>query len=254
MSGINFFVGGALGTGATNKPVVPPAPAPEPAGQVTDNLTAYYDANDYTSGTWNDLSGLGNHLTLNGATQGGSGTSKYFNINGGSNSAYINSLVAAPGYFQGACTLEFLYKPYSFACDRVAAIWGSGNTVFTINTGASYVVPVAAGYTTSANYPATMSTSNWYHIICTLSADGSSGTIYFNGDGGTPYNNGPGPQTYPSSTPSDSGKRFFIGNYDSSNQGNFDIAQWRFYDAVLTSDQAAQQWTYWSAQGYSGLS
>ena len=229
-----------------------------PASQVTANLQAYYDANNWSSGLWVDEVNS-NDLTLNGPSSTGTDAlgGKYFHFNDGSNSAYKTNMpdigygLDGGGNFTFEMLVQFQGSP---AWDRLAAFWGSGNFVFTINSNSTSFTPVFDGF--SSNFSVSgvsFSAGNWYHIISTFDSSNTQ-TLYINGSTIGSVNPTASPQTWPSSLSSGTGKTFAIGNYDSSNQGNFYMAMYRYYDKTLNGTEATQQMDYWSGLGlYTGL-
>ena len=230
-----------------------------PAGQVTTGLQAYYDANNWTSGLWVDEAN-GNDLTLNGPSSTGTdaGGGKYFHFNDGSNSAYKTSMPSL-GYGSdgtGDITMEFIIQMIgSPAWDRLSGFWGSGNLVFTFNSNSSgQFAPIYAGFSLQAEgVPTTITNSTWYHMIWTINSSNEY-SIWQNGSLVGSNTNGYTPQAWPSAAADATGKTFAIGNYDSSNNGNFYMGVYRMYNITFDSTLAAQQYSYWSGTGlYTGI-
>ena len=258
MAGIHFI-------GPNTLSYNPPAAG---GGQVTDSLVYAYDANIWDqSATLSDESPNGYDLSENGTvsvgTDGGGG--KYFDFTNSSN--YFNATVSGMGLSNSNAyyTVEFIVKPLNSGkfTDGFAGIWGTGQNIFTWNywnydtsVGGVYtggLVPYFGGFNYVAQNPPVVY-NTWMHLVQVTDATIGNFVQFYNG---TKYNSTfeAGSQgNWPSGIITPSSKNFTFGKQQtSSGSPNVYVAAHRFYNKALSDAEVAQQYAYWSSQGYSGL-
>ena len=204
----------------------------------SSNLQIHLDANGYTTGTWSDTSGNNRHATVTGAAHYNDNNSDYFDFAGSTNnpvSVSYNSILNA-----AARTWEFWVWFDTDAMNFFGGVWGSANNTKTVlfrmkdsNNAIRAQVYDGAGTSvepTTANN--VVNTNEWNHIVFTSDNSDNSFKIYVNGV--EKYSDTLSIDMNTSST-----ENFIIGaggGY-SSNRLDGRVAQFRYYNAVLTSAQ-----------------
>ena len=238
------------------------APAAAP-GQVTDGLTAYFDAGDASSypgsgTTWYDLSATGRDWTWSTDPSGvhTSGESGYFSLD--TSHRYKASLTESiPNttwydYTNNEISLEFLYKPNGFVnyqqflvlfgnlrsyisdTSGYSPVGGSSHYIQFNNSGAS---------TTAAMWTGTLTSDTWYHII--FSRDGNGGYVQINGVRNTSWTS---LTTWSVAQVQD----VFETGVTTGDYINSDYAVFRMYNRALTTGEGDQQYDYYkNTRGYS---
>ena len=232
-----------------------------PAGQVTDGLVFYLDANDYAgTGDWTDPI-TSNAFSPVGSPTHGTDTAggRYMDFTAGTGFAKsgfsgdisINNTTSAR-------TAEVILRPRNSDYSNFFGAWGSGNFSFLLSgqtsSGQSLAIPLENFSTGAHSYAGgtTGTGTDYYHLfVRTVSATEG----YLNvGSNEYANSNNIGPQAYPGNIISPNGKTVRIGTGNGGGCINAYIAVIRIYDKALSDAEVTQQLDYWSAQGlYTGL-
>jgi hypothetical protein len=222
---------------------------------VTSNLTGNYDAGDwdadgvdetsYSGSAWNDLSGNGNNASSTNTPAWSTTNGGYFDFDG-ANNFFNTGIPASP--LNLLASVELWVNPDSLAGDLFGKRGNNNNKLFAANIESDGDLTLKIGSAnnlSTSSQPLSGGTAKWHHIVFVGDSINSRQFIYVNGKLEA--------SSFSTLTvDSNTLKTMYIGarNQGSSptNLFNGKIAQFRYYDKILTPEEVAQNYT--ATQGH----
>lgn len=203
---------------------------------VTDGLVLYLDAANKksypgTGNTWYDLSGYGNHGTLNGVTYSSNGYFIFDGLDDYVNGNLIQGLGSSITIEIGINLITSMASRIFFGIDTdshtsLGVFLNSTATIWYWNTGDSYNTP----FNTSPQ----LSLNNWYNIIISTNQSDNNAKLYTDGI----YT---GVANYKNPTTTGTGDKYQIGRYfNNVYWANVKYSFFKVYNRALSATEIKQ--------------